>query len=65
MKRLDLIIDALDGVDTFGWNQQDSKLIKDALAAARELKAAVERINKENKDRKDAAWCIAYDIYGG
>ena len=44
MKRLDLIIDALDGVDTFGWNQQDSKLIKDALAAARELKAAVERI---------------------
>jgi hypothetical protein len=39
MKRLDLIIDALDRVDTFDWNQQDNKLIKDALTAARELRA--------------------------
>lgn len=38
MKRLDLIINALDRVDTFDWNQQDNKLIKDALAAARELR---------------------------
>lgn len=37
MKRLDLIIDALDRVDTFDWNQQDNKLIKDARIAAREL----------------------------
>ena len=38
MKRLDLIIDALDRVDTFDWNQQDNKLIKDARIAARELR---------------------------
>ena len=38
MKRIDLIINALDRVDTFDWNQQDNKLIKDALAAARELR---------------------------
>lgn len=38
MKRLDLIINALDRVDTFDWNQQDNKLIKDARIAARELR---------------------------
>lgn len=38
MKRLDLIIDALDRVDTFDWNQQDNKLIKDARIAACELR---------------------------
>lgn len=38
MKRLDLIISALDRVDTFDWNQQDNKLIKDARIAARELR---------------------------
>jgi len=39
MNKIDLIIDALDRVDTFDWNQQDNKLIKDARIAARELKA--------------------------
>ena len=38
MKRLDLIINALDRVDTFDWNQQDNKLIKDARIAARSLR---------------------------
>ena len=38
MNKLDLIIDALDRVDTFDWNQQDNKLIKDARIAARELR---------------------------
>jgi hypothetical protein len=38
MNKIDLIINALDRVDTFNWNQQDKKLIKEALAAARELR---------------------------
>jgi len=38
MNKIDLIIDALDRVDTFDWNQRDNKIIKDALAAARELR---------------------------
>jgi hypothetical protein len=37
MQKIDLIINALDHVDTFNWNQQDHKLIQEALAAAREL----------------------------
>jgi len=38
MKRLDLIIDALDQIDTFDLNQQEGKLIKDARIAARSLR---------------------------
>lgn len=50
MKRLDLIINALDRVDTFDWNQQDNKLIKDALTAARELRELEPVIWKSSGD---------------